>query len=326
MSKLDDAARDHADNAAALTGHTDKDWNVLAQTRGTTASWAPTMAAEFIRALRRNPDTAPLIADKKEAREANLAVWFGHLLSGSHGPAFWSDCVLVGLAHAAAGVPAGLVVAAARHIEEVFLAHAMGAFVPSEALRVHTAFARVLATAVSVMTTAGDGAVRDTLRELGIEPARFQDRLRFSIQAQVRNERSKLPRMIWDASLSVGVGALDEQHKQLFELLDEFQKASSEEREAALLGEVVGDLIDYTKIHFAFEETMLLKHGYPELGLHRDSHAKLAAQVELYATAANRGAGPLGAELYFFLRTWLNGHIRGSDRRYGPFLNEQGVT
>ncbi len=325
MKNLTEEAREHARAVAALTGHTEKDWAVLSQVSGTTTRWAPRLASEFVNTLEATPQTAGFIQGKKDAREANLSNWFEQLLNGKAAQGFWSECVLVGLAHAAAGVPNAMVIAGARHVEEVFLGHVMGAFGPEEALRVHTTFARTLTTAVSVMSAAAEEAARETMVRMGTDPERFRERLRFDIQARVRAARAELPRLEWDASLSVGVQPIDEQHRQLFALLDELQRANTEEREATVRREIVADLIDYTKIHFAFEETLLTRHGYPELGSHREAHTKLAAQVESYAAAAHGGVGPLGAELYFFLRTWLNGHIRGSDRRYGPFLNERGV-
>ncbi len=323
---LREEAREHARAVAALTGHTDKDWTLLSQCSGKTMTWAPRLARELVSALESNAQTARFIYGKSEAREANLANWFEQLLSGSAAAGFWSDCVLVGLAHAAAGVPAAMVIAASRRVEEVFLARVVAAFEPEEALRIHAAFARTFATAVAVMSAAAEAAAHDTMVQLGTSPARFQQRLTFDIQAKVRSARAELPRLEWNASLSVGVESIDEQHKQLFALLDQLQRASTEEREATARREIVADLIDYTKIHFAFEETLLARNGYPDLGPHHDAHTKLATQVETYAAAARGGAAPLGAELYFFLRTWLNGHIRGSDRRYGSFLNNRGVT
>lgn len=328
MTSVADEAREYAHAVAALSGHTEKDWTVLSQVSGTTVPWAPRLAREFIGALAKNPQTEPFIRGKKDAREASVTHWFEQLLSGKAASGFWSECVLVGLAHVAAGVPNAWVIAGGRHVEEVFLAHVMGAFGPEEALRIHATFARTLSTAVAVMVAAGDEAERETLLQMGQmgrDPARFLERLRTDIQARVRVARAELPKLEWSAALSVGVASIDEQHRTLFELLDAFQRANTEDREMALRREIVGDLIDYTKIHFAFEETLLSRHAYPDLGVHRGAHEKLAAQVEEYAAAANQGAGPLGAELYFFLRTWLNGHILGSDRRYAPYLNQRGV-
>jgi len=145
------------------------------------------------------------------------------------------------------------------------------------------------------------------------------------VQHRVREERARLPAMDWGPALAIGVESIDVQHRQLFAMLNEFHRASSSESDEALLRQTVGDLIDYTKIHFAFEETLLEKHGYAELPSHKDGHARLAKQVHQFADAANFGAGLYAAELYFFLRTWLNGHIRGSDRRYSTHLLDRGV-
>jgi hemerythrin len=95
------------------------------------------------------------------------------------------------------------------------------------------------------------------------------------------------------------------QHRQLFAMLNEYHRASTSEGDEALLRQTVGDLIDYTKIHFAFEETLLERNAYDGLEAHKDGHMRLAKQVHHFADAANFGAGLYAAELYFFLRTWL---------------------
>lgn len=325
MANFIDEAREHARAVAALTGHSDKDWAVLSMVSGTTMSWAPRLAREFVSALGSNPETAPFIAGKRDARETSLAAWFERLLRGTAAEGFWSECVLVGLAHVSAGVPPAMVIAGGRYVEEVFLGQVMNAFGPEEALRIHAAFTRTLTTAIAVMSAAADAATRSTLERMGVSPAQLREQLRLDNEERGRTARAELPRLEWNGSLSVGVQSIDDQHRQLFELLDELQRANTEDREASLRLEIVDDLIDHTKIHLAFEETLLARHGYPDLVPHRAAHARLAAQVEVHAAVAQSGAGPLGGELYFFLRTWLNGHICGTDRLYSRFLNDQGV-
>ena len=326
MNDLHDFAHELAKASAALTGHDQKDWLVLAQTSGTTMPWAGRMARGFGDILDGTPATAALVGDGRELRETNLTTWLESVLSGAPSRGFWTECTLIGLAHASAGVPSGLAVAGARHLEELFLQSCMRAFDPAEAMRVHTAFSRVLATAVAVMTTASEEVMKDCLAEMGVDRTKFEGRVRFSVQHRLRSERAQLPLMDWSPALSVGIEAIDAQHRQLFSLLNGFHQASTDESDEALLREVVGELIDYTKIHFAFEETLLARHAYPDLAPHKDGHARLAKQVHQFASAANFGAGILSAELYFFLRTWLNGHIRGTDRRYTAHLHARGVS
>jgi hemerythrin len=325
MNDLLDFAHELARTAGKITGHQQNDWLILAQTSGTTMRWGAQMAQAFTASLAGNSATQDLLGSNRELRETNLATWLEGVLSGAPSRAFWAECSLVGLAHASASVPSGLVVAGARQLEGMFLERCIAAFEPVEAMRVHAAFARVLATALAVMTTSAEEATRDCLAEMGVDKSRFHGRMKFSIQHRVREERARLPAMDWGPALSVGIESIDVQHRQLFAMLNEYHRASTSEGDEALLRQTVGDLIDYTKIHFAFEETLLERNAYDGLEAHKDGHMRLAKQVHHFADAANFGAGLYAAELYFFLRTWLNGHIRGSDRRYGPHLLERGV-
>lgn len=326
MKDLQEIAREQAARASALTGHGPKDWQTLADARATTSGWAPRISSDFIQVLASHPSASWFLGEGRDLRETALARWMDNLLTGTPSQGFWAECAMVGLLHAARGVPATLVVAATHRIESMFLHHCMAALDPLPAMQLHGAFCRVLSTAVAVMTATAEEATMECLVELGYPPARFSQRLGITIQHHVRRERSTQPKLDWTADLSVGVHSIDEQHRELFSLLNQFHQVTSDEGDEALFREVVGELIDYTKIHFGFEETLLQKHGYPDLEAHRLAHRGLANQVHRYASTANFGAGPLAAELYLFLKTWLNGHIRGSDKRYSLHLKERGVA
>jgi hypothetical protein len=220
------------------------------------------------------------------------------VLSGAPSRGFWTECTLIGLAHASAGVPSGLAVAGARHLEELFLQSCMRAFDPAEAMRVHTAFSRVLATAVAVMTTASEEVMKDCLAELGVDRTKFEGRVRFSVQHRLRSERAQLPLMDWSPALSVGIEAIDAQHRQLFSLLNGFHQASTDESDEALLREVVGELIDYTKIHFAFEETLLARHAYPDPRPTRTARAARQAGPPVRERGELRRRHPLRRALF----------------------------
>ncbi len=326
MKHLQEIAKEQAARAAALTGHGPKDWKTLADARTTTSTWAPRISADFIQAIASHPSASWYLGESRDLRETALSRWMDNLISGSPSEGFWGECAMVGLLHAARGVPAALIIASAHRIESMFLHHCTAALDPAPAMQLHAAFSRVLSTAVAVMTATAEEATLECLVELGFPPARFSQRLGLTIQTHVRRERSIQPQLEWTNDLSVGVQSIDEQHRELFGLLNQFHQVSSEEADEALFREVVGELIDYTKIHFAFEETLLHKHEYPELDGHKLAHRGLANQVHRYATTANFGAGPLAAELYLFLKTWLNGHIRGSDKRYATHLRDRGVS
>ncbi|MES9883051.1 MAG: bacteriohemerythrin [Sedimenticola sp.] len=131
--------------------------------------------------------------------------------------------------------------------------------------------------------------------------------------------------VVWNDAYSVGVAALDEDHKELIRLLDKFQTAydyhTGDEFERATLDE----LVTYTKNHFAHEEGVMEEHGYPAFEEHKAKHREMALQVEGFLQDyEKRGHEALG-ELSSFLFRWLIEHIEGTDKEYTQFLNDKGV-
>jgi len=129
----------------------------------------------------------------------------------------------------------------------------------------------------------------------------------------------------WDDSLSVGVRALDDQHKDLIQTLNELHEAMLKGHSKQAAGPLLERLAKYTKEHFAAEEAMMTRTGYRQLEAHRGKHLELTCQVEEYVARFQRGDIALSVHLLDFLRSWLSTHIQKEDRAYGPWLNRNGV-
>ncbi len=92
-----------------------------------------------------------------------------------------------------------------------------------------------------------------------------------------------------------------------------------------MLSDVLGRLKDYTVNHFAYEEKLFAKHGYPQAESHAQIHAKLVEQVQDFAAEVRAGRATVSMDLLRFLRKWLTDHIMGTDKQYGPYLAARGV-
>lgn len=55
----------------------------------------------------------------------------------------------------------------------------------------------------------------------------------------------------WSDSYSVGIPEIDEQHKALFDLMERLHKAIAARQGSAACIEILKELVDYTRIHFA---------------------------------------------------------------------------
>lgn len=129
----------------------------------------------------------------------------------------------------------------------------------------------------------------------------------------------------WSDKFSVQVKQLDEQHKKLIELLNRLHDAMKVGKGKEVLEEVLGSLIIYTQKHFAAEEELLKVNNYPGYAVHKQAHNQLVVQVLDVQKQTQTGVA-LSQQVMSFLKDWLETHIQGTDKKYGPFLNQKGLS
>ncbi|NTW89085.1 MAG: hemerythrin family protein [Desulfobulbaceae bacterium] len=130
----------------------------------------------------------------------------------------------------------------------------------------------------------------------------------------------------WDSSLSVNIAEIDEQHKKLVNLVNDLFEAMKEGKGSQILGKVLSDLTRYTKTHFATEERLMRSNSYPSYLVHKKEHDELIAQVDDLNKKFQDGQMVLSTSVGNFLKSWLVNHIKGTDMKYKPFLNQKGVV
>ena len=135
-----------------------------------------------------------------------------------------------------------------------------------------------------------------------------------------------MPLMNWSDKLSVGIAAIDDEHKKLVAMLNELFDGIQAGRAGDSLGKVLDGLIAYTAAHFKHEEDLFAKTGYPDAAAHKKEHDDLTKQVlDVQAKYKAGVTGTLSLEVMNFLKNWLVKHIQGSDKAYSPHLNSKGV-
>ncbi|MCX6136112.1 MAG: bacteriohemerythrin [Ignavibacteriales bacterium] len=131
--------------------------------------------------------------------------------------------------------------------------------------------------------------------------------------------------MSWKPEFSVGIASIDAQHTKLISLINALHDAMARGEGKDVVGKVLNELVIYTKTHFAYEENLMKKHGYPAFVQHKQLHDKLAAQVLDLETKVREGRSSVTMEVMTFLRSWLQDHILGTDKSYTSFLVGKGV-
>ncbi len=129
----------------------------------------------------------------------------------------------------------------------------------------------------------------------------------------------------WNDELSVGIEEIDEQHKVLVGLVNEMHDAIHEHHGSEASQRILERLAEYTKIHFAVEESLMRIVDYPGYEEHKKQHEELIKEiVELQGKIA-RGEGSISFKLLHFLKMWLTQHILDSDKEYSPYMLNAGI-
>jgi hemerythrin-like metal-binding protein len=124
----------------------------------------------------------------------------------------------------------------------------------------------------------------------------------------------------WTTAYAVGVRQLDEEHKHLFAVAESLHRAMMEGQGKAVLHGLLMDLIAYTSYHFAHEEELMRRIGYPDYLRHQKQHEELRLSVRTLLDRADSGQGTMTIEVMQFLMGWLRGHIPTSDLAVAGYL------
>ena len=120
--------------------------------------------------------------------------------------------------------------------------------------------------------------------------------------------------LVWVPELDTGIAEIDRKHRRIVDYINKlYELRSSPDREA--LGDVIGEMIDYTVSHFVFEESLIESAGYMFAGPHKKVHELFTRRVIEMQTRFDAGED-VAAELHGMLSRWLFNHIRNEDTGY----------
>jgi hemerythrin len=129
----------------------------------------------------------------------------------------------------------------------------------------------------------------------------------------------------WNNNLSVGIAEIDSQHQRLVKLIGDLNEAMRVGKGKEITGKIINDLTNYTLTHFATEEKYFAQFGYPDTNAHKDEHLKFVQKVSAFKKDFEESRVGITIPIMNFLSDWLKNHIMGSDKKYGPFLIENGL-
>ena len=127
----------------------------------------------------------------------------------------------------------------------------------------------------------------------------------------------------WDESFRVGIDEVDNQHRKLFETVNNLIDATCNGSDTGNVEQLLNEMSDYVDYHFKTEQLYLEKH--PDFNEHYLMHWDFTKKsMELQKEFREKRTLECG-DLEKFLMHWLQDHVLNVDSKYFRELAELGL-
>jgi hemerythrin-like metal-binding protein len=129
-----------------------------------------------------------------------------------------------------------------------------------------------------------------------------------------------------DAPLELGISQMDDEHRKLVHLFDEFTRCVKDGGTAAQVGSIISQALDCANEHFEHEEALAESAHYPNMADEQSNHRILRLNLTTLAGYAfsTKHCDALVLEHLNRIRTLLREHIAGPDHDLAKYLWAKG--
>jgi len=119
----------------------------------------------------------------------------------------------------------------------------------------------------------------------------------------------------WKDAYSVGVAAIDHEHKELIDLINRLHDKLAAKDAKSSIEDFLGDLFKGISAHFALEERFMRDCRYDRLAEHKRDHEQLLDDIRDIMDGLEDSGETVGAELGARLDAWFLRHFETHDAR-----------
>lgn len=125
----------------------------------------------------------------------------------------------------------------------------------------------------------------------------------------------------WSEAMSVGVEALDSDHKCLMRIINLLEEVHDSKDASRVVDMVLDTLMLYGRFHFAREEQVMEACEYPGKAFHSLEHQGFARYItKLRERYGSKADIKMAGELLEYLTGWLRHHILIQDMAFKPYV------
>jgi hemerythrin len=126
----------------------------------------------------------------------------------------------------------------------------------------------------------------------------------------------------WEDRYSVGVAAVDHEHKELIQLINRLYAEAAVQGSKDAIVNFFGDLFKAISSHFALEERLMRERGYDQLTQHKNDHERLLDELRDIMEDFEASARIDERLLAQSLDAWFSRHFESHDARLHNVLGD----
>jgi hemerythrin len=119
----------------------------------------------------------------------------------------------------------------------------------------------------------------------------------------------------WKTGFSVGNAAVDHEHRELIQLINDVHAAIGSGARRDQLAAGLGEIYAHIAAHFALEEKMMRDAGYAHFGPHKADHESLLDQLADIIDGVEMGEQLDDRDLSSRLNRWFTEHFGTHDAK-----------
>lgn len=124
----------------------------------------------------------------------------------------------------------------------------------------------------------------------------------------------------WTEAHSIFVPQLDAEHRNIFRLCGDLQKALAQAAPSQELTAILNESLGVVEEHFAHEERMMRSVRYLLIDWHKSQHDTARKRAKAFAARIQAGEADAPREMLAFMGSWLKDHMSVADNMMGAAL------
>jgi hemerythrin len=138
------------------------------------------------------------------------------------------------------------------------------------------------------------------------------------------SNRKNTTHVSWSNHYSLGIKLIDDQHKELFNFVNELFNHSTgkEDEERAYFKDVIQAAVSYVKNHFATEEKYMIATKFQGYAEHKKAHDEFIITIVNSIKDFEAGKRLVLEKFAHFLKDWVLSHVAGTDILYAQYFKK----